>query len=248
MQGRYIEKYFFETLNSTNDKAKQILNDNPMLEKIYVRSEVQESGRGQFARIWESEKGKNLLISIGIRAVSVPIEQSNLISELAAIAVFNVLSRKNIIQISIKWPNDIYVGNKKVAGILIENTFVGNKIEKTIIGIGLNVNQTEFSEGLPNPVSMKQITGEAFDIGQIGEEIVNEVFSLLNRKSEIHLLYNKYLYRLGELTEFFNSENNVFLGVILGVDASGCLEVRVENARVNTYMHGEVSLKIPSVN
>ena len=127
-----------------------------------VWADFQTAGRGQTGNSWESEAGENLTFSILLRPANVPANRSFVLSEIASLSVKYTLD-KYISGISVKWPNDSYCGNRKITGMLIENTTLQGKIAQSIIGIGINVNQTEFRSNVPNPVSMAQIAGRPFD-------------------------------------------------------------------------------------
>jgi BirA family biotin operon repressor/biotin-[acetyl-CoA-carboxylase] ligase len=127
-----------------------------------VLADFQTAGRGQMGNSWESDAACNLTFSILFCPANISANNSFVISEMASLSVKYTLDLY-ISGISVKWPNDIYYQNRKIAGILIENTIERGRISKSIIGIGLNVNQTEFHSDAPNPVSMAQAAGRLFD-------------------------------------------------------------------------------------
>ena len=146
--------------------AACLKEDVPLIYTTY-----QTAGRGQMGNGWESEPGKNLLLSYLLREPEVNISEMFLLNVIAAVAAHRTiaewLSFEQRPMLSIKWPNDIYIGNRKIAGILVENSLSGTKIQHSIAGIGINVNQEQWVSGAPNPVSIKQLTGVRADIDAI---------------------------------------------------------------------------------
>jgi BirA family biotin operon repressor/biotin-[acetyl-CoA-carboxylase] ligase len=158
----------FDEINSTNvwlyDK---MAGQNDIADTVVVANH-QTAGRGMDKNRWESEKGKNLLFSIALNVNYLEAENQFKISQAVSVAIVETLSQFIDNQLLfIKWPNDIYFGDKKLAGILIQNTIEGRMMGVSIIGIGLNVNQLQFSKDSPNPVSLKMITGEEYDLEKL---------------------------------------------------------------------------------
>ena len=160
--------------------------------ECFLRTDFQTAGRGQTGNRWESEEGKNLLCS-----VLLPPRQNlfelNVVTSVAVHRMINCqLSILNS-QLTIKWPNDIYWRDKKVAGILIENAIIGNEVKYSIAGIGLNINQTEWLSQAPNPVSLKQIDGEERKIEELMARLLQEINQAL--KEDVWAYYRAHLYR-----------------------------------------------------
>jgi BirA family biotin operon repressor/biotin-[acetyl-CoA-carboxylase] ligase len=154
----------------------------------FLYTGYQTAGRGQTGNSWESEADKNLLCSILLP----PNKNLYFLNIAVGVALLRVIGE----DFTIKWPNDIYFGDKKVAGILIENAIIGNEIKYSIAGIGLNVNQTTFVSNAPNPVSLKQITGKEYDIERLMRLLFETVQSVLNEPEEaIWTYYKAHLYR-----------------------------------------------------
>src|ERR1035437_6675835 len=146
-----------EKTDSTNSYLSKLLGEKTLFEGTVVITNRQEMGRGQRGTTWESEPNKNLTLSILLHPTFLrPDEQFQLNKAISlGVAGFVVGVLQVDVDVKIKWPNDIYIRNKKVAGILIENSVSGNNLQHSIIGIGINVNQEKFSAKLPNPTSFR---------------------------------------------------------------------------------------------
>ena len=144
--------------DSTNRYLAQLCDREPVSEYTTVRADYQTAGKGQRGNTWESERGKNLLFSFVLYPTFLEARRQFLLSQLTALAVTEALELWTD-NIRIKWPNDIYWKEKKICGLLIENELSAEGIARSIIGIGLNVNQEIFHSDAPNPVSLRQITG-----------------------------------------------------------------------------------------
>ena len=169
----------FKTLESTNQYLQNLLNEGVDIVNNIVVTDFQTSGKGQGKNVWQSEDGKNLLFSVALDMSFLKAENQFLLTQMVSVTMINVL-KKYLPEESlfIKWPNDIYFKDKKIAGILIKNEIKGMMMGTSIIGIGLNVNQTSFDENLPNPISMKTITGNDFELETILNDICFELRAL----------------------------------------------------------------------
>jgi BirA family transcriptional regulator, biotin operon repressor / biotin---[acetyl-CoA-carboxylase] ligase len=238
-------KYIFrENLSSTNTHAATLLKNNPVQEGTIVYTNYQTAGRGQPGNSWESENGKNLLISLILYPMMVKPSDQFIISKIISIAICDFL-RQHISDVSIKWPNDIYAKNDKIAGILIEASLIREEIEYVIAGIGLNINQKKFISQAPNPVSLNIITGINYDI----EECMKSLASNIDRRykqllqgkwSEIDDEYLDNLYRIREWCDFRDA-NGSFEGRIISVNPSGRLQIEDHKGRIYEYGYKEVS-------
>ena len=173
----------FKTLESTNQYLQNLLNEGVDIVNNIVVTDFQTSGKGQGKNVWQSEDGKNLLFSIALDMSFLKAENQFLLTQIVSVTMIDVL-KKYLPEESlfIKWPNDIYFNDKKIAGILIKNEIKGMMMGTSIIGIGLNVNQTSFDESLPNPISMKMITGNDFDLEAVLVEICEALLSTANNQ------------------------------------------------------------------
>lgn len=215
-----------DEVSSTNTELKHLLQQNLLAEGSAVLADFQTKGRGQAGNSWYSGKGKNLLVSFLLYPHGVKARDQFIISRIVSLAIKRVLD-KYLKGITIKWPNDIYWNNKKIAGILIENSLTGQHIDYTIIGIGLNVNESEFPKQLSNPISMKQIMGAELDRNMLFTDLSNELFKLYQslkqgERSLIEQEYMKHLYRK-EGIHWFTDKDGQFKAFIKTVLPSGHL-------------------------
>ena len=151
---------------------------------------------------------------------------------------------------TIKWPNDIYIDDKKIAGILIENFIQTNKINKSVIGIGININQCEFDEDIPNPISLKQLTNKTFDLNTVLLQIIDEIFIMyqsINNYKLIDNLYNKNLYKLEKETQFKDKNNKTFKAQIIGTNEEGKLKL-MHNKDIKFFDFQEIVMVIKRSN
>jgi len=177
---------FISSTHSTNTLLKELIAKGTPPECIYAG--YQTAGRGQTGNSWESEADKNLLCSILLP----PNKNLYFLNIAVSVAILRIIDEP----LTIKWPNDIYWQDKKLAGILLENAIVGAEIKYSIAGIGLNVNQTVFVSDAPNPVSLKQITGQTYDIDALLQDLLKAVKTVLDEPEElIWSEYKAHLYR-----------------------------------------------------
>jgi len=215
-----------ETTTSTNVFAKQ------MIAKLYpqhfvVSSKEQTHGKGQQGNVWHSEKGKNLLFSVVIYPHTIKAEDQFIINKISALSVKRCIEKYLNTTCAIKWPNDMYIANQKIAGILIEHTISENTIKNTVVGIGINVNQKYFPELLPNPVSMYNISGIEYDLKTLLNNFIdffNHYLNILeqNNLNIIDTEYLKALYNF-EVNANYLHQNKQIAATIKGVDSYGRL-------------------------
>lgn len=197
---KHTLKYIRETA-STNALLKLMIRQEALDGMTVVYTDYQQSGRGQGDNVWESEKGKNLLFSIYLPRPELPIEEQFLISCISSLALLSALRQAvgdscRMENFSIKWPNDIYWQEKKLGGMLIENTWQGRAISHSVIGVGINVNQQQFYSSAPNPVSLRQLSGKRFARKKLLNEIIQAFKHYLQQDSElIRSAYHQELFR-----------------------------------------------------
>lgn len=212
-----------------------------------IWTENQTNGRGQANNQWESEPHKNLTFSIVLNPVFLEASKQFYMSKVIALAITDFVSLHTD-NVSIKWPNDIYAGNKKIAGILIENSIERTYIKQTIAGIGINLNQTKFISKAPNPVSLTQLTGQKYDIKAtliLLSDLIEYRYELL-KNNEFKLLdsnFNDILYRINKMHQYI--ENGVtFEGTILGVEPTGELIIKDKTGKIRKFLYKEVEFVI----
>lgn len=212
-----------EEISSTNEYFKLQANFDGVGEGAIVYADYQTKGRGQKGNVWESEKGKNLLFSMVLCPHILKINEQFIISQIVSLAIQEFLNTETG-SVKIKWPNDIYWRDQKICGILIENILKEATIERSIVGVGLNVNQTEFSGWIPNPVSLKMINGRNYDIKSVAEKIQTRILTYYHqlKKGNIEEIRKKYkanLYR--------------YEGYYMYADAQGVFEARIKDVENN---------------
>jgi len=232
---------------STNNYANHQIRQGEVIEGTVFLTYNQQAGRGQQNNTWESEPGKNLSFSVVLCPVFLDIRRQFMLSKVVSLGIY-VAVNKYVECLSIKWPNDIYVGNRKLGGILIENSVMNGSINNSIIGIGLNINQTDFKSSAPNPVSLQMLTNKHYDCEDILTEVLSEIdyyYRVLKMGDEerIDSEFISVMYRLNE-KQLFGSENHDFFGEIVGVNEIGQLQIRRENGSISEFHFKEVEFVI----
>lgn len=240
---RYI---WLDKIDSTNSYCMKKAAENES-EGLAVAAFYQENGRGQRGNTWESRDGMNLTFSLLLRPTFLRVEEQFALSKVVALSVCHWINL-NGAKAKIKWPNDIYIDDSKVCGILIENNFSGATLDVSVVGIGLNLNQTVFSDDIPNPTSMKLIAGREFNPATVMVELVNIIqtfYAKLNFKEndELDTLYLRSLYRFGEYFDFKTSEGT-FSAKIIGIKNTGELILQTDIGRQLYFAFKEVSFII----
>jgi BirA family biotin operon repressor/biotin-[acetyl-CoA-carboxylase] ligase len=225
---------------STNALCWEMNRGNELPEGFVVYTDFQTAGKGQPGNSWESETGKNLLFSLVLHSLHIPMDELFLLSQLVSIAIKKALD-KYTTDITVKWPNDIYYKDKKLAGILIENSLQGSKIKTVVIGVGLNVNQKLFLSDAPNPVSLWQITGKRQNRKQLLHQIRLNILELYAEmdKGKIRSDYEESLYRKEDYHNY-QAEEDMFRAKIIKVYSDGQLELEKENGERNGFYFKEV--------
>jgi len=234
---------FFESLPSTNTHAAALLKKNNLQEGTIIYTDYQSAGKGYSGNSWESEESKNLLISIILFPSFIKPYDQFYISMSISLGICDFLLR-HIPACSIKWPNDIYIKDDKIAGILIESAIIADHVEYSIAGIGLNINQEKFISSAPNPVSLRQISGTSFDLhaclSMLCIDLDNRYKQLI--AGDLDKLKNEFvskLYRLNKWSEFRDS-NGILNGRILTVDNFGSLKVEIQDGHTREYAFKEI--------
>lgn len=228
----------YETLDSTNKESQRLLVSGQKLHGSAILALSQTEGRGQYGRSWFSQPGHHLAISIILQPSNMPLEDLPLLSLKTSIAVVrSLMALAPDLKPRIKWPNDIYVGDLKLAGILIENSITSSKVQHSIIGIGMNVNESEFPSDIPNPVSLFMLTGRKFEIIPLGERLRFEILKVLEEpfkkwKPE----YDQLIYELNVIKDF-EVDGKKVSAKIAGVDDHGKLSLDIDGEMKSYFSH-----------
>lgn len=233
---------------STNTALREALAADPALPAATViYTHCQTAGRGQRGNSWEAEPGMNVTMSILLRPDSIGAGEQFTVSECVALGVARVLGRYLPLSmaVEVKWPNDVYVGDKKICGILIENSLIGNRIDYSIAGIGINVNQTLFRSPAPNPVSLAQLTRQVHDPERVMREVVDEIMALSTwERDELHKLYCSSLWRRDGLHLYSTPDGSQFLASIASVAPDGYLTLLTTTGHARRFAFKEVTALI----
>ncbi|MCM1151339.1 MAG: biotin--[acetyl-CoA-carboxylase] ligase [Alistipes sp.] len=233
-----------DTTTSTNDEAR----DTRYRHGDVVWAERQTAGRGQRGHAWSSAEGENLTFTLVLEPRFLPVNEQFLLSEAVALALVDTFAACGI-ETRIKWTNDIYAGDRKIVGMLIEHNCSGPTLARTIVGIGINVNQTEFDPALPNPVSMAQLTGRMFDREEVLAlflERCRSRYGQLERgeKEVMQEEYRNCMYRLGERHTYRIYGRGEIEGIIEGVRPTGELLLRHADGTPGEYLFGQIEFMI----
>ena len=233
-------------IDSTNTYLKQLAKETQLPNPTIVVAKRQFAGRGQMGNGWFSKEGQSLTFSVFQAFDKLQIERQFWVSMAVSLAILKALQSLNVPKLSIKWPNDILSANKKIGGILIENVLEGSNVKHAIIGIGLNVNDTDFTK-LPQASSLKLQTGENFQLEEVLDTILKNVFKNLKNLSaadfsEMKRNYENNLFRKEKVSVFETPERLRFNGIITGVSDIGELLVETENDPLQKFQMKEVKL------
>ena len=236
--------YHKATTTSTNDDA----HDSRYGHLDVVWAEHQTSGRGQRGHAWHSTEGDNLTFSVVLTPTFLPIVEQFLLSEVVALALVATLGEYDI-ACRIKWTNDIYAGDRKITGVLIEHSLAGDTLARTIVGIGLNINQTTFPDDLPNPTSMATERGTTFDRKEVLVRFLNNLQRLYSQleagdKAGIEAQYRATMYHLDERHTYAYPTGERFMATIRGVRPSGELLLEHDDGTIREYAFKEVEFML----
>lgn len=229
---------------STNTYLQQLDADRHLPEGYIVYTDAQLAGRGQRGNSWESQPGKNLTFSLLLRPEHIPANQQFVLSQAVSLAMTDLLGRYAT-GFSIKWPNDIYWEDKKIAGILIENVLSGSTFARSIVGIGLNLNQEVFVSDAPNPVSLFQITGHTCDIEAVLDQFADAfrtryLQTFTDSARALREEYAATLYRNDGVYPYC-SGGETFYASITGVEPDGHLILTTDAGEERRFAFKEVS-------
>ncbi|MFO7746092.1 MAG: biotin--[acetyl-CoA-carboxylase] ligase, partial [Psychroflexus sp.] len=228
-----------DATSSTNSFLKEFVKTHSQKQLYCVVARHQVEGRGQRGTAWSSEPGKNLTFSVYLPGLKSIYKDTFKLSALVALAIKKVLNTYDIPKLSIKWPNDILSRQFKIGGILIENMITQNKEGASVIGVGLNVNQDQFSN-LPKASSMKIMSNRVFDLDVLLSDLLIEfekiphLFNALSLKSILSLYYDS-LFKFEKVTMLQFPNGDLAQGLIRGIDNYGRLVVEFEEDRLESY-------------
>ena len=234
-----------DAIDSTNEFLKGLSSTQEIENFTVVTAETQTKGKGQMGAVWHSEPNKNLIMSVLVKDFITDVNQIFNINIAVSVAVIQALESFNIPSLSLKWPNDIMSYNKKVGGILIENSFKSNGNIVSIVGLGLNVNQINF-QNLPKASSLALICSATFD----KEAILNKIIAVLEqnirlwtqKSTFLRLEYVNCLFKKGVPMPFVNQNQQKFMGIIQGVSSMGKLEILLENDSISEFDIKEIQM------
>ena len=235
------------------ESKSQTSNFKPQTSISVLQADYQTAGRGQQGNSWESERGKNLLFSVMLWPRGVAVKRQFRLSQAMAVALCEELETKSQTsnlqsQISIKWPNDIYYGEKKLSGTIIETTWAGDMVERCVLGVGINVNQQVFCSDAPNPISLFQILGHEVDRDELLSDVLHRFVPLYKylmagddneivRRYVSHLLWRDGVHRYRDIDGEFEAE-------IVDVAADGHLTLCDTEGRERCYYFKELKFEI----
>jgi BirA family biotin operon repressor/biotin-[acetyl-CoA-carboxylase] ligase len=223
-----------DATSSTNDFLKELAGNQPVENFTVVTAESQTAGRGQMGAKWYSESGKNLIMSILITDVFTDVSEIFNLNICVSVAVYRALWRLHVPDIAIKWPNDIMSRNKKIGGILIENLIKSGGAISSVVGIGLNVNQNDFS-GLPHASSLAIILGNEIDRDVLLDNLISEIKHTImelrqSGPNPLWAFYKNILFRKEIPTVFESPDGQRFMGIIKDVQRDGKLVIDLEDS------------------
>lgn len=231
-------------IDSTNNYLrKKLSNTKPLAEGTVIMADHQFAGRGQQSNVWEAEKGKNLTISILFNPIFINIHQQFYLNKAVSLGINDCLRVIIGDDCKIKWPNDIYYKNQKLGGVLIENIVSGQHLKSSIVGIGINVNQQNFSSGLFRATSLSKILHHNYELNDLLSELCKSIeIRYLQLKEDIKCLDAEYLNRLCRLNEVhqYAINDRIYSGSIKGVSEEGYLLLQTDDG-VNSLDLKQVS-------
>lgn len=230
------------SVDSTNNYAARDEMQPKLPHKSVIMADVQTHGKGQFQNHWESESGKNLLCSIVLRPEAFSVDHQSSLNHISALALFDTILHFVKARLHIKWPNDIWLKKQKIAGLLVENNVIGKRISRSIIGIGLNINQLHFETG--DFQSIKKYTGNSV-LPLTALEYLLYRFNcyydgLGTHRESYHRLFDQNLWGYGQINPMIDAKGNSIHVKILGTTTDGSLKTMLPEKVVKTYRHKEI--------
>jgi BirA family biotin operon repressor/biotin-[acetyl-CoA-carboxylase] ligase len=224
-------------VDSTNNYAIKLCETQNYFEGTVISADEQFEGRGQRAQHWLSQAQQNITMSIILKPNFLEPQKQFRLNKAIALAVNDFIKQQGHLDVKIKWPNDILINNKKIAGILIENILRGNSIQHSVIGIGININQTDFPKEL-KATSLRALSGIFFDINKLSEKlcecIEKRYLQLKSNVSEIDQQYLKELFNLNQHASYLIQSEQV-IAKLRGIDENGKLILELEDETLRSF-------------
>jgi biotin-[acetyl-CoA-carboxylase] ligase BirA-like protein len=254
------KRYHLPEVRSTNTYLLDLLAQGTTLpDTTVIYTLRQTAGRGQMGNSWESEPDKNILFSMLLCPTFLPIREQFLLSQICSLGIVEALDElirtqhlQDEVKLSIKWPNDIYAGDGKLCGILIENRLMGGTLQHSVLGVGINVNQEKWNGNAPNPVSLKMLgveTDPLTVLDLVTKHIVELYNALRGNKEMANVIRERYMQRLyrkdGYYAYYDPAKDEHFDAEIAGVDPQGPLVLRLSSGEVRSYWFKEVKFVLP---
>ncbi|MBM1108016.1 biotin--[acetyl-CoA-carboxylase] ligase [Aurantibacter crassamenti] len=235
-----------DATESTNLYLKNRLLSTPVDDFTVIVANEQLKARGQMGAVWQSSPGKNLTFSVLKRFEGFSVQNQFYINIAVSLAVYAMLKALKTPNLKIKWPNDILSGSGKICGILIENILQGQQIKASVIGIGLNVNQTTF-HNLFNATSLKLLLDKNFNLEDLLNELLEKLVHyfdllILGKFKELEEAYLDVLFMKGKITQFQDKNEKSFYGTISGISSTGKLEVLLKDGPLKEFNLKEIKL------
>ena len=243
-------------INSTNAYALEFISKSNPIEGTVISASFQYAGKGQIGRYWESEDGKNITCSSILRPVFLRAHDQFYLNMAISLALVDFVDHhlpSVRSKVSIKWPNDIYVGDEKIAGILIQNSIVGKHLNASVVGTGININQIQFPDDIPNPTSFKSHLEIELDLEHVFQSLfhfLTQRYSELKHRYTHNIMqgmkqaYLDRMYRLNEWCYFLNEKDVSFSGKISGIDEIGRLQIQLQDNSIQTFAFREIKFII----
>ena len=242
---RVMQIKWFDELDSTNDELLRHVGDYDNLSVVAAVN--QTAGRGQRGNQWISAPGDNLTFSFLLKPTGLPAREVMAVTCLATLAVRDALRAEGVPAV-IKWPNDIYVGRRKICGMLVENGLEGADIAWSVVGIGINLNQTDFPGGVQNPTSLKRLTGRTYDPAAFLEKVCHGVEALLPAlaspagRNGLRAAYERDLFQKDSPAYYRDLlTGELFTGLIRGITPEGLLRMEKAGGPEKTFGFKEIS-------
>ena len=227
---------------STNDKVKMLIKSKKIFSGDLIIAKYQYGGRGQLMNKWYSSYGKNLLCSLFYKPLDIKSDRTFLINQVVSLAVLKTIRKFNNEKCLIKWPNDILSVNKKIAGILVENSLSSGKVNHSIIGVGININQV-FFKSLPNATSIKKISNKNIDVQRVLNVLIDSYkyyFTKINDIEYINDQYNRNIFGKHGCRFIINGKKQS--GKIISISNTGIIKLKTDSKKIGTYDSRKVKL------